>query len=235
MALGGMFNLVGSPEREPLLLGGYQAQYTTGMCAFTGTAAALLYLTALGRGQLVDVSAMESIAYLEWKSASNYEATGSVRRRTGDRSHNLVIRTRDGWFGLLYTDPNWPQVCELTGVAALHDERFSTRPDARRTPTRSRTVERLVRAAHQTRDLSRRPGLKVPAGMVATVDDLLESPQYAAREFWQTIDHPATGPLRYPGPAIPSAATRPRLNARRCSASTLQTCTSAFHGGIGHS
>ena len=41
--------------------------------------------------------------------------------------------------------------------------------------------------------------LKVPAGMVATVADLLESPQYAAREFWQTVDHPATGPLRYAG------------------------------------
>src|SRR5713226_926901 len=30
--------------------------------------------------------------------------------------------------------------------------------------------------------------LKVPAGMVATVGDLLESEQYAAREFWQTVD-----------------------------------------------
>ena len=35
MALGGMLNLVGSPEREPLLLGGYQVQYATGICAFT--------------------------------------------------------------------------------------------------------------------------------------------------------------------------------------------------------
>jgi crotonobetainyl-CoA:carnitine CoA-transferase CaiB-like acyl-CoA transferase len=41
---------------------------------------------------------------------------------------------------------------------------------------------------------------KVPAGMVATVGDLLESEQYAAHEFWQTIDHPATGPLTYAGP-----------------------------------
>jgi crotonobetainyl-CoA:carnitine CoA-transferase CaiB-like acyl-CoA transferase len=40
----------------------------------------------------------------------------------------------------------------------------------------------------------------VPAGMVATVGDLLESKQYAARDFWQTVDHPATGPLQYPGP-----------------------------------
>jgi crotonobetainyl-CoA:carnitine CoA-transferase CaiB-like acyl-CoA transferase len=200
MALGGMLNLVGSPEREPLLLGGYQAQYATGICAFTGTAAALLYRDRVGRGQLVDVSALESIAFLEWKSASNYEATGSVRRRTGDRSHNLVMRTRDGWFGLLYTDPNWPQVCELTGVAALQDERFSTRAarvehsDEIRGLVSDwfaqRTNQEIYHAAQ---------ALKVPAGMVTSVADLLESPQYAARGFWQTVDHPATGPLRYPG------------------------------------
>jgi crotonobetainyl-CoA:carnitine CoA-transferase CaiB-like acyl-CoA transferase len=35
--------------------------------------------------------------------------------------------------------------------------------------------------------------------MVATIADLLESKQYAAHEFWQTIDHPATGPLTYTG------------------------------------
>ena len=92
---------------------------------------------ASGRGQLVDVSAFESIAFLEWKSASNYEATGSVRQRAGDRSHNLVMHTRDGWFGLLYTDPNWPQVCELTGVAALRRRTLQyPAPAAPRTPTR---------------------------------------------------------------------------------------------------
>lgn len=201
MALGGLLNLVGSPEREPLSLGGYQAQYATGICAFTGTAAAILYRDRTGRGQLVDVSALESIAFLEWKSASNYEATGSVRRRTGDRSYNLVLRARDGWFGLLYTDPDWPRVRELTGVAALGDERYSTRAgrvahaDEIRELLREwfaqRTKQEIYHAAQ---------ALKVPAGMVATVEDLLESPQYAARGFWQTVEHPATGPLRYPGP-----------------------------------
>src|ERR1700730_10998829 len=56
MALGGMSNLLGAPECEALKLGGYQAQYSTGVCAFTGTAAALLYRDQSGHGQLVDVS-----------------------------------------------------------------------------------------------------------------------------------------------------------------------------------
>ena len=200
MALGGLLNLVGAPEREPLSLAGYQAQYATGVCAFTGTAAALQYRDRCGRGQLVDVSALESIAFVEWKSASNYEASGSVRRRVGDHSHNLVLPTRDGWFGLLYQDSNWPQLRELTGVDALDDERFSTRPGrvAHAAELRALLSDWFAqRTKHEIYHAAQ--ALKVPAGMVATVGDLLESEQYATREFWQTVDHPATGPLRYAG------------------------------------
>ena len=32
-----------------------------------------------------------------------------------------------------------------------------------------------------------------------TVADLLVDASFVQREFFQTIDHPATGPLRYPG------------------------------------
>jgi crotonobetainyl-CoA:carnitine CoA-transferase CaiB-like acyl-CoA transferase len=201
MALGGLLNLVGDPQREPLSLGGYQAQYASGVCAFTGTAAALLYRDRTGRGQLVDVSALESIAFLEWKGASNYEATGSVRRRVGDRSHNLVLQTKDGWFGLLYTDPNWPQLRELTGVEALNDERFSTRAGRAAHADQLRALLGdwfAQRTKHEIYHAAQ--ALKIPAGMVATVGDLLVSEQYAAREFWQTVDHPSTGPLTYPGP-----------------------------------
>jgi crotonobetainyl-CoA:carnitine CoA-transferase CaiB-like acyl-CoA transferase len=201
LALGGMSNLVGAPEREPLSLGGFQAQYTTGVCAFTGTAAALMYRDQCGRGQLVDVSALESIAYVEWKGASTFEATGSIRRRVGDHSHNLVLPTKDGWFGLLYTDPNWPQLRALTGVEALDDERFSTRAGraAHADELRSLLSDWFAqRTKHEIYHAAQ--ALKIPAGMVATVSDLLESEQYAARDFWQWVDHPATGPLQYPGP-----------------------------------
>jgi crotonobetainyl-CoA:carnitine CoA-transferase CaiB-like acyl-CoA transferase len=201
LALGGLLNLVGDPGREPLSLAGSQAQYATGICAFTGTAAALLNRDRTGRGQLVDVSAMQSIAFLEWKSGSNYESTGAIRHRVGDRSQSLVLRTRDGWFGLLYTDPNWPQIQTLTGVAELSDERFSTRAgrvahaDELRELLRDWFAQRTKLEIYHAAQ-----ALKIPAGMVATIDDLLDSPQYAAREFWQSLDHPATGPLRYTGP-----------------------------------
>ena len=36
-------------------------------------------------------------------------------------------------------------------------------------------------------------------GFVATIDDLLNSPQYEARGFWLTLEHPVVGQALYPG------------------------------------
>ena len=36
---------------------------------------------------------------------------------------------------------------------------------------------------------------------VATIDDVLENPQFIAREYWQTVENPEAGvTMRYPGP-----------------------------------
>ena len=37
------------------------------------------------------------------------------------------------------------------------------------------------------------------AGAVYTVADVMQDPHFQARHVWDTIDHPATGPLQYPG------------------------------------
>jgi crotonobetainyl-CoA:carnitine CoA-transferase CaiB-like acyl-CoA transferase len=41
------------------------------------------------------------------------------------------------------------------------------------------------------------------------VADLVASPQYAARRFMATVDHPATGPARYPSVACTLDGDRP--------------------------
>jgi crotonobetainyl-CoA:carnitine CoA-transferase CaiB-like acyl-CoA transferase len=35
---------------------------------------------------------------------------------------------------------------------------------------------------------------------VATIEDLRDNPQFAAREYWQTVAHPTGRQLTYPGP-----------------------------------
>jgi len=58
-ASGGQMYLTGDPDREPLLSGGYQAEYQAGLNAFAATLAALLGLAVMEVGQHVEVSAME--------------------------------------------------------------------------------------------------------------------------------------------------------------------------------
>jgi crotonobetainyl-CoA:carnitine CoA-transferase CaiB-like acyl-CoA transferase len=45
--------------------------------------------------------------------------------------------------------------------------------------------------------------------MVADVADLVASPQYAARDFFETIDHPTTGAVAYPGTPCSFDGARP--------------------------
>lgn len=200
MALGGLLNMVGEPDDRPLLLGGWQDQYIAGTSAFTGLMAALAYRDRTGKGQAVDVSMLEAVAFTEWKSGAYFEAEGRLRRRSGSRSEWLVLPARDGHVALVYQDESWAALQGLSGIEALDQDRFATR--ACRGRHAAELVELLepwsrTKRKEEIYHLGQQVG--IPLGMVATVDDLLSSPQYREREFWHTVEHPATGPGIYPG------------------------------------
>ena len=53
--------------------------------------------------------------------------------------------------------------------------------------------------------MARRAGLL--SGALFTVEDLLQDPHYQARDFFPEVDHPVTGPVRYPGPLVKMPAS----------------------------
>jgi crotonobetainyl-CoA:carnitine CoA-transferase CaiB-like acyl-CoA transferase len=61
-ASGGQMSLTGEPDREPLLIGGYQAEYQAGLQAFAAAATAAQNADALEVPQHVDLSAQEGMA-----------------------------------------------------------------------------------------------------------------------------------------------------------------------------
>jgi crotonobetainyl-CoA:carnitine CoA-transferase CaiB-like acyl-CoA transferase len=210
LALGGLLNMVGEPEREPLRLGGYQAQYVTGLSALTGTLAALFARDLSGRGQRVEVSAHESVAFVEWKSGIYYQSNGQVRRRGGREAQWVVLRCLDGFVAFVYQDENWPEVIELIGDPRLEEPRFASRTGrlAARDELRA-TFERWTLPRHKTQVYHAAQAFGIPVGVVADVADLVSSPQYAARDFFTTIDHPTTGAVAYPGSPCSFDGVRP--------------------------
>lgn len=198
-ALGGLLNMVGFPEREPLALGGSQAQYAAGLTAFTAIMGATTFRDFSGQGQLVDISLLETVAFIEWKSGASYEATGQVRRRVGNNSHWIVLRAADGYVALVYQDQNLPALRDLTGIEELDDERFKTRSGRSRYASEITDLLAPWFESRKKHDIYREgQAVGIPLGFVATIDDLLHSPQYESREFWQELDYPATGVAVYP-------------------------------------
>lgn len=55
---------------------------------------------------------------------------------------------------------------------------------------------------------------RVPGAPVYTIDEIVEHPHLKLREHFVEVDHPQTGPLKYPGAAIKLAQTPGRIGHR---------------------
>ncbi len=213
LALGGLLNMVGDPDREPVRLGGYQAQYAAGLAAFTGTMIALWHRDLAGTGQQVKISAHETVAFLEWKTPVYYQSDGRVRRRGGELSQWMVLPCRDGFVAFVYQDEHWPAVKSLVGDPRLDDPKFADRRGrvGHRAELReilaAWTVERTKEQVYHGAQ-----ALGIPVGMVADAADLVASPQYRARGFFTRVNHPRTGAAIYPGIPFRLGGCRPTLS-----------------------
>jgi len=202
-ATGALMHTIGLPDREPLKIGGHAALYTTGISAFSATMLALYVRDSAGYGQHVDVSAMESTTVTQIHASIQHQFG-----RVPSRRASTLVPAQDGWVhpGLERgaREDTWARLCALMGQPELADDaRFATR-EARR--EHQQELQALISAwtATQPKEAIYHTlqELRTVAGYVATVEDLLQSRQLLAREFFQTLDHPYTGPARYPGAAF---------------------------------
>jgi crotonobetainyl-CoA:carnitine CoA-transferase CaiB-like acyl-CoA transferase len=186
-AAGGLLALLGDPQREPLMLPGHQAAYSTGLSAFTAVMAALTTRDRPGaevEGQVIELSEFETIAFLEWKGPVYYQASGTIVPR-GRETGPLVLPCRDGHLAFFYNPSDWPKLVELFGSPPeLVDPRFGTQAGRIAAEPELRTLLStltLSRGKHELYHAAQARG--VPVGSVETIDDLLVSPQYDARNF----------------------------------------------------
>ncbi len=111
----------GLPEREPLNLPDVQSAYFAGWNAAGASIAALMARERLGRGQLVDLSAIESlVTLLMGHGIVKAFHLGEPTQRTGHRLAGMAphthFRCRDGYFCVIGTQPvHWERVREALG------------------------------------------------------------------------------------------------------------------------
>jgi len=199
-AMGGFMNLIGVIEREPVRLGGYPIQAATGLLVLDGVMIGLFRRQTTGQGARFSSSVFESAVYLEWKIAGFVQAGRRKELRGEEGGGPATVRCRDGFFALFFVPANWEDVKKLIGDPRLDDDRFATFQDRAAHAKELAAIVEETTITRSKKDLYyAAQALNIPAGHVATMTDLLASPQYRARNMFETITVDGIGTGEIPG------------------------------------
>jgi crotonobetainyl-CoA:carnitine CoA-transferase CaiB-like acyl-CoA transferase len=210
----GLMSLTGRPDDEPTLTGTFVADYVSGFHGALGALAALQARERTGRGQHVDVAAFDALFSCLGTHPSAYAMLGEVPRRTGSCDQITVpanvYPASDGFVYLhAGTNPLFPKLCAAMG-----------RPDLVDDPRFADQGLRLIHVEAIDKEVtSWTSGLScsalektlaeagVPCGKVATIPEVVNSPQVQARDMIVEMQHPELGRLLLPGTPIKLSET----------------------------
>ena len=207
-AMGGPLITNGHEAREPLKLAGHYAHYHAAMVAAVATLMALRRAEASGEGDWIDVSVYECQAGCRDRQSTNLTIAAYTGMSVGRgpsvwRMGTGVRPCRDGYVNILGAWNRLPRLLRLIGREDLLDHPqigapMGTEPQDLVDAVEGSYADWLAPLTkHEAMEAAQAGGLL--AGPVNTVADLLQDPHFQARGVWDTVDHPETGPLRYPG------------------------------------
>jgi len=206
-AMGGQMALTGEPYREPLINGGSQAEYQGGLNALVGTLAALARATTTGQGEHLDISIVECQASaLETSNPATVTQKTPTAELANTRRGNIISATwglypcKDGYAGPYYLPRQYPRLADLIEwPGMLQDERFK---DPQKALEASDELVAIVSAyfiEHTKLELFERAAkFNGVVGYVASIPEVLSSPQEAARNFFARVEHPRAGTYSEP-------------------------------------
>jgi crotonobetainyl-CoA:carnitine CoA-transferase CaiB-like acyl-CoA transferase len=208
-AIGGPLYTNGHQDREPLKLAGHYAHYHAGMVAALATLLALRRAEATGEGDWVDVAVHECQAgcrdrQTTYLTMAAYTGLAVGRLSATELRMGTGIRScRDGYVNIMGAANRLPRLLRLIGRADLLEHPRLMDPPGTVPDDLVAEVEGAYAAWLKT--LTKRDAVAAAqaagllAGAVYTVADVMQDPHFQARNVWDTIDHPATGALQYPG------------------------------------
>ncbi len=221
---GGLSSLVGDPDRAPLRPSVEQAYNITALNAGSAAMIALHARHVSGRGQHVDVSMQAAMANTLGNARLYYEMDGIITQRAGgarafaDRATRIIYPSADGyvafvrvpasmlrlhrWMSADGADPQFD--AEWWSSIAIAGDKLPGEAEIRELESE---IEAFF-AARGSQDLyesGQHHGVMICP--VNTMQDIVDSPQLAAREFFQQVDDPALGRLTVPGAPLKMSAT----------------------------
>lgn len=225
-AMGGLRYTTGDPSLPPSRAGISIGDSLAATHACLGAMMALHQVHLTGRGQVVDASIYESVLTMMENIVTEYDVGGYIRERTGSYLPKIapsnIYPTRDGiWLVIgANQDSVWKRMAEAMGRPELAtDARYATH-----TARGINQLELDELIADWTRTLAVADleeilhAHGIPNGKIYRPPEMLEDPQFQARDSIVRVHHPefgeiamqnvapklsaTPGAVRHPGPAL---------------------------------
>ncbi|MBI4295870.1 MAG: CoA transferase [Chloroflexi bacterium] len=207
-SLAGFDNLTGWPDRSPVSPNGAYTDRLACRIAAATLFSAIDHQRRTGKGCYIDLSQFEASLHFLTPLILEYQATGKLLSRMGNRSltdapHGVFpCLGEDRWCAIsVSTDSEWRAFCRILGKPEwLNDSRFATLEARKRN---EEELEKLI--AERTAKFSslevmtRLQEAGVKAAMVADWRDLLEDPQLNHRRHFVPVKHAQLGEYDYSG------------------------------------
>jgi len=205
LALSGLMSVTGFPGGPPLRPGIPMGDFVTGMLGALGVCGALIQRQQTGKGQLVDVSLLDSCMATLAYEYTYFFCGGIVPHAMGNAHFSIhpynAYNTKEGW---LVVGPSWPRLARVLDMEwMIDDPRFAT-TEARL--QNREEFERIVQAKFMEAPaadwLELMYAEDIAASPVNTLDKTVTDPQVQHRNMILKMEHSLGGNIKMVGNPI---------------------------------
>ncbi len=227
-ALAGFNMLMGFPERPPVGIGPLYPDFTSPFFGATALFSALHYRNLTGKGQFIDLAQYQASASLLDTEILDYTVNGVVPDQSANRSPHSCPHGAfrcmgdDNWVVVEITsDDEWQALCRIMERPDLAaDERLQTLAGRKAHEDMiDGELERWTSQRDRWEIMETLQSAGIAAGVVQTLQDMLEHDTHMAQEHYQKVEHPSGYeftvhrlPMRIDGIA-PEASHHPSMGA----------------------
>jgi formyl-CoA transferase len=216
-SMGGMRHVTGFPDRPPVRMNISIGDALASLHGVIGALMALHHRNAHGgTGQVVDVALYEAVFNMMESLIPDYDLFGDIRQRIGTGLTNIVpsntYATQDGKSVVIAGngDSIYKRLMHAIGRDDLGQDPAlaSNLGRVKRTAEIDGAIGDWAAALTLEEILAALKGADVPHGKIYTAADIVEDPQYLAREMIRQMTLPDGTPIKLPG-VVPKLSDTP--------------------------
>jgi len=208
-AYAGITEVLGEPDRAPVIPMVAMGDVSTGVHALASVACALLHRERTGEGQYIDVSLLDSYIHYHDFSLQTYTASKGKFVPTRGGAHHTglapcgVFQAAKGYILIIAAlDHQWRGLLTAMGrLDLLEDQRFRTIRD--RIKHKQALIDEIERWLQSLPDresaVTALERERVPVAPVLTIPEVVRHPHLLERGTVRPISHPDFGDMTLPG------------------------------------